>query len=218
MYFPITVIDNFLNNFDELKNNVLNQNFKNRDILTMPGLATDPLHILNIDYFKLSCNKILSTFFDRFNNIQYNCISHFEKIIPYGQQYNKQGWIHRDDNNLLSCIFYLQGDLEEGTSFFKKKNIGHFNNTLMPVKESLYRGDVVEPNFYNEKLKQHNSQFELILKVPLIENRIVIFDSSFFHCSDGYGNNEKPRIIQTSFFRTITGNVSFPIPEINRIN
>ena len=127
MYFPITIIDNFLNNFNEIKNYAISQNFKikNKNTITMPGQATDPLHILNNNYFKLSCNKILSLFFDRFivnNHIQYNCESYFEKIISYGNQYNNQGWIHRDDENILSCIFYLQGDFNEGTSFFKKKS------------------------------------------------------------------------------------------------
>jgi hypothetical protein len=222
MYFPITIIDNFLENFIEIKNYVISQNFKAKDknTITMPGLATEPLHILNNNYFKLSCNKILSTFFDRFiinSNIQYSCESYFEKIVSYGNQYDNQGWIHRDDENILSCIFYLQGDLNEGTSFFKKKTIGQHNTDALFVKENLYKNEKINPSFYNEKLKEHNSQFDLTLKVPLIENRIVIFDSSIFHCSDGYGSIEKPRLIQTSFFRTITGTIGFPIPEINRI-
>jgi hypothetical protein len=221
MYFPITIIDDFLDNFNDVKNYVINQNFKKKDrnIVTMPGLCTIPLHELNNDYFRLSCEKILSNFFDRFilDNIKYSCESRFEKIVPYGEEYNKMGWIHRDDENILSAIFYVQGDKEEGTSFFKKKVIGRFNDNLVKIKEDLYNGKTVVPNFYNEKLKEHNSQFDFVLKVPLIENRIVIFDSSIFHSSDGYGSTEKPRIIQTSFFRGLVGNTSFPIPEIRRI-
>jgi hypothetical protein len=224
MYFPITIIDNFLNNFQDVKNYVLKQDFKDKEltIKTMPGIATAPIHQLNPGYFTMFNRKVLSNFYDRFilNNINYDCLSHFEKITPYGDSFDKEGWIHADDENILSCIFYIQGNKEHGTSFFKNKLIGTHNNSLLKVKEALYNGknteNVFSP-FYNEKLKEYNSQFELILNVPLVENRIVIFDSSILHRSEGYGEKDHPRIIQTCFFRKIFGQIHYPIPEINRI-
>jgi hypothetical protein len=185
MYFPITIIDNFLNNFNDIKNYVSKQDFKDKEraVQTMPGVATAPIHELNPEYYTMFCKKVLSNFYDRFilKNIKYDCLSHFEKITPYGNSFDKEGWIHSDDNNILSCIFYIQGNKEDGTSFFKNKSIGDPNFSLMGIKEALYNGKNIESvfsSFYNEKLKEHNSQFELILNVPLIENRIVIFDSS----------------------------------------
>ena len=96
----------------------------------------------------------------------------------------------------------------------------HKKDSVVKVKEALYNGKNIEnvfSPFYNEKLKEYNSQFELILNVPLVENRIVIFDSSILHRSEGYGEKDHPRIIQTCFFRKIFGQIHYPIPEINRI-
>ena len=68
---------------------------------------------------------------------------------------------------------------------------------------------------YNENLQNHNSQFEQILNITCIPNRLVLFDSSMLHRSNGLGKIEKPRIIQTFFFGSILAD-SFPIPEIKR--
>lgn len=221
MYFPITIIDNFLSNFEDVKKYALQQQFqqKPRPVATMPGKATLPLHELHPNYFNNFCKKILSVFYDRYtlNNIGYNCASYFEKIVPYGENIDKEGWIHSDDSNILSCIFYIQGNSGDGTSFFKSKSLSKIDYSLISLKEALYSGKNVDSLLYNEKLKEHNSQGDLMLKVPLVENRIVIFDSSILHRSDGYGEKDKPRLIQTCFFRTITGPINFPIPEINRL-
>jgi len=221
MYFPLLIIDNFLDNFNDVKNYALQQDFKPKKLhLTMPGKATTNLRELNFNYYKLFCEKILNIFYNRhsLNNINYDCVSYFEKILPYGENIDKEGWIHSDDTNILSCIFYIQVNKEHGTSFFKKKTIGKIDTSLFYIKESLYNNQNIDNFFYNENLKKHNAQFELTLKVPLIENRLVLFDSSILHRSDGYGEKEYPRIIQTCFFRTITGPINFPIPELKRNN
>ena len=218
MYFPITIIDNFYKNFNEIKKYALDLEYTEKVKFTMPGVHTKSLSEINPLLFNKCTKKLLSSFYDRktIQNISFECITKFEKIYPYGKNYSKEGWIHHDDNNKLSAILYLNGKYEEGTSFYVNKNLGYPDYSLLKYKHELYKGN--NPNIYeyNNCLLKHNIQFKEILKVPLIENRLVIFDSSMFHRSDGLGNENNPRIIQTFFFVNINAD-QFPIPEINRV-
>jgi hypothetical protein len=217
LYFPITIIDDFYKNFNEIEKFAKNLEYFDKIKFSMPGKQSKSLNELNQSLFTLSTQKIMRNFFNRLDyNFKYECRTRFEKIIPYGKEYKKEGWVHSDADNKLSAIFYVDGDYDEGTSFFRKKTIGIPNETLMIFRDNLFKNQTPDPLQYNRALKHHSDQFEEILKVPLIKNRIVIFDSSIFHRSDGLGSLEKPRIIQTFFFGQIHAD-SFPIPEINRI-
>jgi len=217
MYFPITIIDNFYKNFNEIEKIANSIEYFDKVRFTMPGKESKLIHELDNNLFQASTEKILRNFYDRKNsNLQYECRNRFEKIIPYGQNYNKEGWIHSDDDNKLSAIFYVNGDYDDGTSFFFKKTIGNHYKNLLKYKTELFQNKKPDYKEYNEALKTHNNQFTEMLKVPFVKNRIVIFDSGIFHRADGLGSVEKPRIIQTFFFGKINAD-SFPIPEINRI-
>ncbi len=200
MSFPIIIVDNFYENFFEVKKYADSLNYFKKNNQSMPGLETKFLHEINFDFFKKCTEKLLSIIYKN-NKLTYECRTKFCKITPYGNEYSNQGWIHFDDDNILSALLYIQGEYHEGTSFYKKKN----NDLIYNFKEKhdLYNGLKPEKLNYNEKLKKHNDQFEEILNIPLIPNRLVIFDSSYFHKSNGYGSFSKDRIIQTFFFGKI---------------
>jgi len=218
MYFPITIVDNFYSNFDKVKAYANNLEFFKDEQHTMPGLKTKFLNEINPSFFKQSTLKILSLFFLN-GNVPYECRTRFEKITPYtpypGAVYNKEGWIHADDNNRLSGIFFIAGEYEEGTSFFKKKNVGAEISSLNE-KHLLLGGHAVEPTIYNKKLKEHNEKYEKILNVPCVPNRLIVFDSSSYHRANGLGTQTEPRLIQTFFFGRINSDF-FPIPEKDRV-
>lgn len=218
MYFPITIVDNFYDNFNEVKKLAEASLYYKKQIFTMPGVETKPLNEIHPFVYQQSCKRILALFFNRhvIRNLNWSCGSKFEKIIPYGKDYNKKGWIHNDDDNKLSGILFLQGEEDEGTSFYSNTEPGVCNNTRLIVKEKLHAGLKIDSKEYNENLKEHNKPFKKILTVPNIPNRIVLFDSSILHAADGLGSIEKPRIIQTFFFGNISAD-SFPIPELKKI-
>ena len=218
MYFPITIIDNFYDDFDQIKNLADQTQYFKKKIFSMPGIETKPLHEIYPLLFNQACQRILVSFFNRhvLRNLNWFCESKFEKIIPYGNDYEKTGWVHNDDSNKLSGILYLQGDEDEGTSFYSNTRPGVMDINKLIIKEKLHAGEKIDPNEYNLNLKEHNNNFKKILTVSNIPNRIVLFDSSILHAADGYGSFEKPRMIQTFFFRDINCDF-FPIPELKRI-
>ena len=218
MYYPIVIVDNFYRNFSEVKKFVNEITFYDKGKNTIPGQESELINEINYNFFQECTKKILSVFYDRekIQQIQFDCRTRFRKTFSMGKDYSNDGWIHVDEPNKLSAIFYLKGMYDEGTSFYVKKNLS-FDFSHLNLKKQMY--DKIEPNFnqYNKALMMHNDQFSEILKVPLIENRMIIFDSSIAHKADGHGTTEVPRIIQTFFFNKIITE-SCPIPEINRIN
>lgn len=220
MYFPITVIDNFYNDFDKIKKMANEALYLKREFATMPGEATQAFHISNQPLFHLACNKVLSLFYGRhyeqgIASAEY-VVMKFEKITPFAPEYSKEGWIHFDDNNKLTGIYYVQGDSSEGTSFYKHKEVGVPEFSGLQFRHKLYSGETISPEEYNSELKKHNEQFEHILTVPCVPNRLVLFDSSIYHKAEGTGSHEKPRVIQTMFFKDIFAE-TFPIPDMKRI-
>ena len=219
MYFPITVVDNFYDNFDQIKELADKAQYYKKEIFTMPGVESKPLNEIHPLLYQQACHRILALFFNRHgdrDHLRWTCSSRFEKIIPYGKHYDKGGWVHNDDNNKLSGILFLQGNDDEGTSFYSNTEAGVFHNQRLVVKEKLHRGIQVDPKEYNFNLKEHNKPFKKILRVPNIANRIVLFDSTILHAADGLGSLEKPRMIQTFFFGSISAD-SFPIPELRKV-
>jgi len=217
MYFPITIVDDFYENFDDVKNYVLNLKYKDKSFPSMAGITSEPLAELNKSLYDKVIRKILVLHYGRISNLHYDCDSFFDKIEGYGEEYDKKGWIHTDDDNMLTGLIYIQGNYDEGTSFYKPKNLGLSDYSDLKYKHSLYSHQKIDPEIYNEKLQKHNSNFEEILKVNLVPNRLVLFDSSIYHGADGFGSKNDPRIIQTVFFRLIE-NTYFPIPEIKRVH
>ena len=216
MYFPITIIDDFYENFNEIKDYVLNLDYKDKKFPSMAGKTSEPLVELNKGLFDKVARKILVLHYGRISNLHFDCDSFFDKIEGYGEEYDKKGWVHTDDDNMLTGLLYIQGDYNEGTSFYKPNILGSCDYSNLEYKHLLYRNQKIEPDLYNEKLKEHNSRFDEVLKVNLVPNRLVLFDSSIYHAADGFGSKENPRILQTIFFRLIE-NTYFPIPEINRV-
>ena len=135
MYFPITIIDNFYKNFNEIEKFAKNLEYFDKKKFTMPGKQSKLLHELDSNLFQASTQKIMRTFFNKRDfSLQYECRTKFEKIIPYGKEYEKEGWIHSDDDNKLSAIFYVDGDYNDGTSFYIKKTVGNQDMSLMKYK------------------------------------------------------------------------------------
>ena len=157
MYFPITVVDNFYDNFDQIKELADKAQYYKKEIFTMPGVESKPLNEIDPLLYQQACHRILALFFNRHgdrDHLRWTCSSRFEKIIPYGKHYDKGGWVHNDDNNKLSGILFLQGNDDEGTSFYSNTEAGVFHNQRLVVKEKLHRGIQVDPKEYNFNLKE----------------------------------------------------------------
>ena len=215
MYFPITIIDNFYSNFNKVLSLVNNTKFISKKNVYMPGLSSDHLNNLDTNINEECVMKIIRNYYSRRTYTGYNYVTWFDKITPYNNQHVTEGWIHYDDDNKLTGILFICGEVNEGLSFYEK-NDNYEHQNFFDIKKQLYLGENVDNALYNKKIKEHNANFNKILDVSFRPNRLVLFDSSIYHAANGMGSVNKPRIIQPIFFQKIIADY-FPIPEMNRI-
>ena len=76
MYFPITIVDNFYDNFNEVKKLAEASLYYKKQIFTMPGVETKPLNEIHPFVYQQSCKRILALFFNRhvIRNLNWSCV------------------------------------------------------------------------------------------------------------------------------------------------
>ena len=82
-YYPITVVDNFYENPDLVRDYALSLNYRSSADGKWPGVRTNEIADLNPRFFKMFVDKILSLFFDlEYTIIDWEVETHFQKINP----------------------------------------------------------------------------------------------------------------------------------------
>ena len=149
MYYPLTIVDDFFDDFDGICKFADNIKWKKQERYTMPGLIADDLTELNPMLKIRIANKILRLYYHR--HASYSYVMHsakFYKITPYGKEYDNKGWVHRDDDNILSALIYIKVNKEHGMSDNEfevvfsetQHSTGSFHcDTVRLIKVTFYR-------------------------------------------------------------------------------
>ena len=197
--FPLTVIDNFLENPDKVRNFALQQEFFKDERNKYPGTRTKPLYEIDPFFCNELLKKVFSIYYD-FNNeaLSWNADIFFQSIDSL---YN-EGWVHQDSNKVTG-ILYLNpnANLQTGTSLYKaKKNVLNANIDLFnDKKQSFFRGDISceESEIHRKK---NNEQFEETVNVSNVYNRLVFFDANQYHSAQSFSNDSKEQRLTLIFF------------------
>ena len=98
---PLTVLDDFFPNPNAIKNYALSLEYKH-DQNNIPGKRSEPLHIINPNLFHYTSNKVLSLFFDNYQEIYHEIYLSFQLI----EDHPGEGWVHQDPY-IFTFIIYL---------------------------------------------------------------------------------------------------------------
>lgn len=179
----IYVVDNFYEDPDSVRNFALSLNFN--VIGNYPGQRTEPCTNDGgyIDNLKSSLEDIINKKITHFPTDKYNTSFQYTT-------WNDNTWVHHDAMS-YAAVVYLHPNpiLDSGTSMYRHKSTG-----IIKHKEGL-------PNF--NEIKTSNDEWEMITETKNIYNRIVIYDSMYYHRSTvaGFGLNKyDARLFQTFFF------------------
>lgn len=210
---PTTIFDHFLDDPQKIRDWALTLNYAPEPTGRWPGKRSKPLHELNLTFFNMMCNKIISQFFDL------NVHSLNWKVSCFFQLIDKtfhSGWVHDDANNAFTGILYLNpdSDLKGGTSIFReKKSLIKFEDNYLDVKKNSNLGKVSlddTSKFRNE----HNDQFEETIRISNVFNRLLCFDSHLHHAAlDFFGDQESSRLTMIFFFEDLFSSKS----PVNRV-
>jgi hypothetical protein len=216
MRYPITVVDNFYDDADKVREYALSLPYEITS-QNYPGTRTKNLHYYDRDFFEYSTQKFFSLFHENINPVQWNVSTAFQLIEPYdNEKYNIKnlGWIHRDDDVAFAAIIYLtpNADVDSGTRIYKLKE-----NSIVDLNQearfSLYSGNTVG-NEYEEAYWKHRNMFEETLNVKNYYNRLVSFDSSCWHGVDTI-YNDQPRLTQVFFVHSFETASASPLERAN---
>jgi hypothetical protein len=229
MVFPVTCMDNFYQNPDDIREYALSLDYFRNPGDRYPGVRSNEIHTLNPDFFYFSCKKLFSIFFDlEVGDFNWEVSTCFQKIYPYEcSDSNKQdinsGWIHQDSfESILAAVVYLNPipNLDSGTSIYELKE--KYNQKSSNFLQYYHSGIDFRNDFYNHRSKlsedeylkkklEHNSRFEKTLDVKNVYNRIICYPADYFHTQSGFLiDTEDFRLTQVFFVNSIKSSVSSP--------
>jgi hypothetical protein len=200
---PVTIVDNFFDNPDAIKDYGLSLDFQKDPEGKWPGVRTKSLHEINFPLFQHICNRIIAIYFgnDATSPMTWFASCAFQKVDKSFQS----GWIHADLPSVFTNIIYLNKNpnINSGTSIYKLKN-----NILVPnlepneYKVKAYKGLMSIENA-EEKRKENNDQYLEVIKVHNEYNRLISFDAHLPHAAHDFFGDDEPRLTLIIFFNEL---------------
>ena len=187
---PVTVLDNFFDDPDAVRELALQQKFEVDPLARWPGKRTKHIHEISDSLHETVCNRLFSLFYDfRAEGAKWEVASCFQKV---DKSYSN-GWVHSDAKDaVLSAIIYLtpNADIKGGTSIYRKKPDNAFARIKHgDVKEASYKNKTNDADTEKYRL-ENNSQFEETIKIGNVYNRLIAFDSHMLHAAQDFFGDE----------------------------
>ena len=221
MIWPNICVDNFFENPKKILDFSSSLNYKIADDGRWPGKRTDLLHLVNPEFFNWSTKKILSILYPleiNNKNFMWTATQYFQKISS--KIYTNTGWIHRDDPDEFTVIIYLSNHKNCGTSLYEPKEFAYCG-IHEDFKQKSYL--TLNKKLINDTqhLNENNDRFTKIFTFPSKFNRLVLFDSNYFHAADQFidkDNLTEDRLTLITFFKELKfDGLKYPITEMRRI-
>ncbi len=215
--YPVTVVKNFYQNPDEIRNFALKQKFTYRHELdgidyVFPGSRTKDLFEIAPDLYKSLCNKLISLFHVPDHDIMRWAITTSFQLVEEKYQ---TGLIHQDKNTIFAGVIYLTPDapLNSGTSLFqknKKFDEVRFQDGLKLNDERFINNEPIDFSYHD--------MFDEIVRVNNVYNTMIVFEGDIPHCANKFFGDDlnNSRLTQVFFVSKIEANktTSFPINRI----
>lgn len=213
--FPITIIDNFYSNPDEVREIALQQEYSLSENGAWPGeRSIKNLDAINPDLFQFFSKSILSIFYPPEYRIGFDIVTCFQKITPrHNEKYHPKnmGWIH-NDGCLFGGLIYLTKNPEKdtGTSIYTENNTYfqyRMEDSMFMRDDYLGRLDIADDEYskvHENTLKNYNET----IKVENVYNRCVLFGGNNHHAAQSFGTKE--RLTQVFFCYRIDSEWNYP--------
>lgn len=216
-YFPTTIVDNFYENPDSIREFALSLEYKSSTDGSWPGVRTNELCEIDSNFFDLFCKKLFSLYYDlNYHEISWHVSSCFQLIETFSKEENNiknEGWIHSDVDSIFAGVIYLNPNPKPnwGTSIYKLKS-GEINDCLQTQRMLNYKNS---PNFnlkaYEKQLRFNNDKFIETVKIENVYNRLITYEAKEYHGVPSYYTESEPRLTQVFFVKEIKSSNPSPI-------
>jgi Family of unknown function (DUF6445) len=219
--YPVTVIENFYQNPDAVRQFALAQKFTYcKEVPNIeyvyPGARTQDLSLLNKDLFDKICTKLVSVFHNaEHDTMRWLITTSFQSVT---EEYS-QGVIHTDHNTVFAGVLYLTPDapLPGGTSLFKPNksfNEAKYQQALVDNDARFKAGEIAMDTAYH-------SMFDEIVRVNNVYNTLIIYEGRHYHAANQFFGKtlKNSRLAQVFFVNKIDAQKQsvFPISRVNAI-
>ena len=212
MPYPLIIKDDFFSDPDAIVKESKRIREYALDQYQYPGVRTKPLNLSNPKLFAYIAQKIFHLFHDKTPDV-YTMTMAFQKINPYIKDdkwdRKNRGWVHID-NCLFGGIIYLDKnpDKDSGTGIYKS-NDGYDVQTdeSISIKEDHYGGKEIDDEKFNKGYDIIQNQYEEILRIPNLYNRLVLIPGDQPHSMTTIGDKERNTLV---FFCQYAGGVLPP--------
>jgi len=216
--FPVTIIDNFYENPDLVRNFALSLPYHDPPIGQYPGSRTGLLSVENDYFFRVFTHKLFSLFFDfETTKLMWSVETNFQKINSFssnGNDIKNSGWIHSDNDTVFSGIIYLNPNPKPGwgTSIYKLKS-KEIDNCIQKTKFLHYsKSEDFDQKEHEIEKKFNNDKFVETIRVENVYNRLLLFEGGVYHgVPTYYSEDEDPRLTQVFFVYSLNTSSQFPI-------
>ena len=214
MIIPSTVVDNFFNYPDKIKDYGLSLPFTKSIDNIWPGQRTQCLSLINKTLYNNINLKVTSLFFN-YNEkpVSYKANLYFQKVSSIYEE----GWVHQDPNDITFIIYLTpNAHANEGTSIFYLNDVGYDTRRYQAQKEESFANtDLISQ--HRHLRKEHNSHYAEVMKVSNLYNRLFAFDSYAHHAANSFiCKDDDTRLTLIGFISDISRNDT-PIRRINSI-
>jgi hypothetical protein len=214
--FPVTIVDNFYENPELVRDFALSQKFYPSNG-RYPGSRTDLLSDLNKKFFNTFCHKVISLFYDfKTTQLEWNVETTFQKIGKMSKNKESkfnEGWVHYDPH-IFSGIIYLS-DNSVGTNIYEPidPDDTHYHQN---ERDIFYSGENITEEEYSKGIIENNSKFKESIRIDGKFNRLVLFEGGVWHGVPSFYCEGAERLTQVFFFHKMNAihtPVSVPVAD-----
>lgn len=204
--FPITIIDDFYPDPEEIRNFALQQEFELGDG-GWPGKRTRELIELDRHLYDYFAKTLLNVFYPAEFECNINLETSFQLIeARNSNQYHSKnrGWLHHD-SVIFGGVVYLTKNPEPntGTSIYKpKKGYCKHEKLWIETKTSDYKNKLkISDEEYENIMNHQYSLFDETVTVENVYNRCVLFGGNVIHGAKTFGTRigKDARLTQVFF-------------------
>jgi hypothetical protein len=200
-HFPITVVDDFFDYPDQVRDFALKQTYACSKDNRWPGKRSEELSTLNLTLFNLALSKMVSLFYN-LEKTQVSWTSNACFQIVDGRYEDGEGlsWIHMDRNIATAIIYLSKSNIKSGTTIYRPIDSLTASLCNLNKKEESF-GDLTLINKVKDYKTENNSQFRPSVTVEEEYNRLVLFDGHLFHGANNfYGQEDADSRLTLIFF------------------
>lgn len=215
-FIPITVVDNFFKDPDEIRKIALNLDYEIRG--SHPGFRSDQLQLLNPNLYSLISKKIFSLFL----NLEKDIVEYqIDMTFQYTTKDFGYGWAHFDPISYCAGVIYLTPDPPENTGTIIYSTLIPPSNydELQETKFDFYTTRIKHQD-YDKIRETNNSNFKKNIVIENVYNRALIYPSNYAHSENCFfgETKENARLTLVFFLNKVASTSPFSIDRFDKID